>query len=240
MKRTVFALLACLFVLAAPVLGQCEQKACRSQNVAEVWTVEDGECLNVETLGCRLLTIETRPDSASAVLTFSDNAANGETFTIGAAVYTAADAVSTAFDVATEATAALFIANLCAAINDSGTEPTDYGTGTTANEDVTCSASDATTLTVTALVPGSNANDVATETDSMNAAWSDGDMDDTLEDVDDPTCTTSWVDSAAATEHTSFTTTTTGTTADRDVFDVEGAFALVTCEDGDAVVTVVP
>ena len=220
-------LLAVLLWLAMPLIA-----------VAQVWTVESGETLVVNAFGQRVLTVEMRPDSASQVLTFTGNSVDGDTYTIAATVYTTeTGTVDTAFEVNDAATAALFIVNLCAAINADGVgDGSDDAAGTTAHPTVTCSASTATTLTVTAIVPGSGANTIATTETTAISSWGAA----TLADVTDPVCITGRVDTASATEHTYFTTTTTATTPDYDVFDVEGPFYLITAASGDCIVEVVP
>jgi hypothetical protein len=205
---------------------------------AQQWTVTDGGSQAVYTYGMRLISVMTLPDSASGVLTFTGNSADGDTYTINATVYTTeTGTVSTAYEVNDAATAALFIVNLCAAINADGAgDGTDYSAGTVAHPDVTCTASDATTLTVTAITGGSAQNTLATTTTAMNAAWGGA----TLVDVADPTCTVSPVSSISETEHSHWTESVTDTEPMRSAIEVENLYYLVTCASGDARVEVVP
>lgn len=187
------------------------------------------------------ITLETRPDPASQVLTFTDTPLDAETFTINATVYTVEDgAVATAFEVNDAATAALFIVNLCAAINADGVgDGSDYAAGTTAHPDVSCTASTATTLTVASLVGGSDDNGLATTETSTVASFGGA----TLEDVVDPSITYSGVDSLAATADGLVTTTVTDGDPEVATVTVAQPFYRITCvagADGSCVVKLVP
>jgi hypothetical protein len=152
----VFSLCALALMCRPPLSAQCIDQVWDGRPPtsgtraiqAAATTLADGQCVVVDARSFRSITISTIPDSASQVLTFTGNSADGDTFTIGATVYTTEDGtVSTAFEVNDAATAALFIVNLCAAINADGVgDGSDYAAGTTAHPTVTCSASDATTL----------------------------------------------------------------------------------------------
>lgn len=229
-RQSLLAALLGAVLFAGAAYGQCAE-------VRRITVLEDGECGIVDAWSIDYITLETRPDSASQVLTFTGNSSDGDTFTIGATVYTTeTGTVGTAFEVNDAATAALFIPNLCAAINDDGAgDGSDYFTGG-AHPTVTCSASTATTLTVTAITPGSAQNTIATETTSMDAAWTGA----TLEDVSDPIGSISRVDSMTATEHVNSITTVTDTDPDVEVFATDWPYYLVTAVNGDVAVGVVP
>lgn len=186
--------------------------------------------VNVRQTAAHLITIVTAPDSASQVLTFTGNSADADTFTVDVAVYTTeSGTVGTAFEVNDAASAALFIVNLCAAINANGVgDGTDYAAGTTAHPNVTCSASTATTLTVTAITAGSNANAIDTTTTSAAASWGAA----TLTDVVDPIATISRVDSPNATTHGTLTSTVTATSPTVEVFEVDWPFYFVSAAVG--------
>lgn len=77
------------------------------------------------------------------------------------AVFTGGIDAEKANDVFVNGDAEHFIDNLEAAIEGSGVEGTDYGTGTDAQTDVSVTAQDATTMTVTAAVKGVAGNSIA-------------------------------------------------------------------------------
>lgn len=115
---------------------------------------------------------------ATGILTFTGgNALNTETVTVAtkdgstAAVYTFKTALASAFDVLIGATAADSTANLINAINKGPGEGTTYGTGTTANNDVQASLLPTTQMEVTALVPGSAGNSLASTETLTHGAW---------------------------------------------------------------------
>lgn len=110
---------------------------------------------------------------ATGTLTFTGNAADLETVTIGAQVYTFEDAVlDVADEVALGADTGETIDNLVAAINASAAgDGTAYATGTAENADVTAARGPGLTLVVTAKTPGAAANAVATTETVVNASW---------------------------------------------------------------------
>lgn len=101
--------------------------------------------------------------------TFTGLPVNNETIVVGATTYTWKDTLTgAANEVKISTTAALSYANLIYAINDSGgVEGTDYGTGTVANASVT-GAVGATTITLTAILPGTAGNSIATTEATSN------------------------------------------------------------------------
>jgi hypothetical protein len=111
--------------------------------------------------------------SASGVLTTVGNFANNETVTIGSTVYTFKTTITTtAYEVDLGASAQLSLANLRNAINRNGlgTPGTDFSALTEAHPSVTA-ISDATTLTVTAIIGGTVGNSIATTEVCANASW---------------------------------------------------------------------
>lgn len=111
---------------------------------------------------------------ATSVLT-GDAVVAGNVVVIGDITYTARDTFtsgSTAYEVLIGGSTETFLANLADAINGTG-DNTKYGDGTVAHPDVVCSASDATTLTVWARVPGTTPNSIATTGTALRTVWAD-------------------------------------------------------------------
>jgi len=112
--------------------------------------------------------------SATGVLTSTGTAGNTETVTIGTQVYTfktALTASTTANEVLIGANAAASIQNLADAINGTGTPGTQYGSMTPKHNLVSCTANDATTLTITVRDKAiTNASIPTTET-MANFSW---------------------------------------------------------------------
>ena len=102
--------------------------------------------------------------------------ANNNTVTIGDQVYTFKSTLSVGPAVANEvkvgATDSDSLDNLIAAINDSGVEATNYGTGTVANAFVTAAAGAGDTMVVTAKSPGAAGNGVALAQTLTSGSWS--------------------------------------------------------------------
>lgn len=112
--------------------------------------------------------------AGTRVLTSSGTAGNTETVTIGSRTYTfktALTASTTANEVLIGANAAASIQNLADAINGTGTAGTQYGSLTPKHEQVTCTANDATTLTVTVRDTAVTNADIATTETMANFAW---------------------------------------------------------------------
>lgn len=114
---------------------------------------------------------------ATGTFTLSDLPTNGKKVTVGtkdgstAAAYTFKTALSTAFDVLIGADVEATVANLTAAINHDAGEGTAYGTGTTANFDVTATQLPDGQMLVTASTAGTAGNSLASTTDEPNASW---------------------------------------------------------------------
>lgn len=108
---------------------------------------------------------------ATGTVTFTGQPLNTETVTIDGRVYTFKTVLAAADDILIGATANDTAANLAAAINDSGVEGTNYGTGTTVNLDVTAAAV-AGVVTLTAILPGTAGNAVTLAEAATNVAVS--------------------------------------------------------------------
>jgi len=111
---------------------------------------------------------------ASGTLTFSGQPSDTNTVTIGGTTYTFKTTLgAVAYQVHIGATLALTVANLQAAIADTGVEGTDYGTGTvehtTVQNDYVNSTS--TTLVVTAKTAGVAGNSIATTESGSQTSW---------------------------------------------------------------------
>lgn len=111
--------------------------------------------------------------AAQQTLTFTGNAADGETVTIGAQIY---EFESAALDVANEVALGgdvdSSIDNLVAAINASAVgNGVAYDSGTVENVDVTAVRGPGDTIIVTAKTPGTAANSIGTTEVVANATW---------------------------------------------------------------------
>lgn len=89
----------------------------------------------------------------------------------GAGLLAGGDDADTAFDVLIGANASDTIDNLIAAINAAAGEGTTYGTGTTAQGDVTAAAGGGDTMDITAAVKGVAGNAIAKAEDNTNMDW---------------------------------------------------------------------
>jgi hypothetical protein len=115
--------------------------------------------------------------AATGVLTFTLNAADTETVTIGTTVYTFQTAlVDSPNNVLIGATASDSLDNLIAAINAAAGAGTLYGTGTIAHPDVSAAAGAGDTMDVTALVTGEAANSIVTTEGLTNGSWGGGNL----------------------------------------------------------------
>lgn len=139
-------------------------------SVIDALTENGGQTVYLPT-GQFEIVVSTPAVAASGVLTSSANYSDGETVTIGTRVYTL-QAALTAGDgnVQIGVDEAHTITNLTNAINDSGGVPgTDYNVNA-ADPNVTAVGA-AHTVTVTAKVPGTGDNAVATTETAADAAW---------------------------------------------------------------------
>lgn len=110
--------------------------------------------------------------SATGVLTITaTTSADTQTVVIGGQTYTFNTSLTnTANNVLIGASATTMAANLASAINAGAGSGTTYGAGTVANTNVTAT-SNLGVLTVTAKVPGTGANSVATTETLSNGSW---------------------------------------------------------------------
>lgn len=114
--------------------------------------------------------------SATTTLTSTGVAGNNETFTIGTRVYTLKTALTGAADeILIGAAATNTLDNIKSAINDTGTRGTQYGLGTSANENVTAGTKTATTLVLDSRFPQIG-NTLATTETMANFAFTAGVM----------------------------------------------------------------
>lgn len=112
------------------------------------------------------------PVAGTQVLTFSGQPANGEPFTIGGQVYTFVTAltIGTPNQVKIGVDTATSIANATAAVMKGDGQDTAYTAATLKNANVTAVAA-STTLTVTAITPGADGNNITTTESIANASW---------------------------------------------------------------------
>lgn len=148
---------------------------------ATAYTTDDGD-FNYQTLNKNTpfddTFVEAPLVAATAILTQTTQPSDGETVTVGttdgstAAVYTWKNTLGTAFDVKIGTDLNTSLANIVKAINLSGTEGTDYGTGTTVNFDVTAAQLPVEQIEVTAITPGTGGNSIACSTTAADGSWS--------------------------------------------------------------------
>lgn len=121
--------------------------------------------------------IEADLVAASSILTYTALPTSSDTITVGtkdgstAAVYTWGSSMSTAFEVLIGSSIAVSMNNLAAAINGGAGAGTVYGTGTTANYDVSAQVLSSGQLEATALIPGTAGNSIATSSTDANGTW---------------------------------------------------------------------
>jgi hypothetical protein len=119
------------------------------------------------------VTIATCVFATSTLTSDATIQSNNDTITIGTTVYTYKTTLTgAANEIKAVTSASVTLDNTKCAINDSGcSEGTDYGTGTVANPDVTAGTKTATTLVITARVPGTALNALATTETSSHLSW---------------------------------------------------------------------
>lgn len=109
---------------------------------------------------------------ATGTLTGTVNFSDGDTVTIGSTVYTMTSPfVNTAFNINAATDLQTTLANLKAAINLEAGSGTLYGAGTTLHPTVDCTASDATTLDVSAKLGGTQGNAIITDSSVGDPDW---------------------------------------------------------------------
>lgn len=114
---------------------------------------------------------------ATSILTVTVKPTNTNTVTVGtkdgtvAAVYTFKTSLASAFDVLIDTTIQATLQNLFNAINSGPGAGTKYGTSTTANFDVFATQLPAGQMQVTANVPGTAGNAIATSKSGFTGGW---------------------------------------------------------------------
>lgn len=132
---------------------------------------DDGQSLTVQ---ANISAYNVSASSATGTLTLAANASNGETVVIGSQTYTfRAILTAIANDVFIGATADDSINNLISAINRTGGAGTTYSEATEAHPDVTAATGAGDTMVVTARVPGTDGNSIATTETMANGSWGD-------------------------------------------------------------------
>jgi hypothetical protein len=136
----------------------------------------NGVDLSIVTM--RAIVIEVKPiqaylgTAATGVLTSdTTNVADATPVTVGSVVYRFKNTMALAYDVKIGATAAISLANLAAALEDSGTPGTEYYAGTAIHPDVTVTGVTATTLAIAAARTGDAGNAIATTETSTHLSW---------------------------------------------------------------------
>lgn len=110
--------------------------------------------------------------SAAGTLTFTANASNGETVTIGGKIYTFQTTLTNVDgNVHIGGSTAASVTNLIEAINAGAGAGTDYAAATAANAWVTAAAGAGTSIVATARSGGAYGNSIATTETSATASW---------------------------------------------------------------------
>lgn len=151
-----------------------------AQNGAVAYVTDDG-AYNFQTLDQTPARDDTFIEAAllpaTGILTQVALPVATKTVTVGtkdgavAAVYTWVAAVAAAFDVKIGVSANASLANLVAAINAGAGAGTLYGTGTTANYNVSAVSLPLNQMQVTALAAGTAGNSIASSTTDTNGSW---------------------------------------------------------------------
>lgn len=141
-------------------------------------TFSNGETITIGTAAQGGVTYTMRTalseTKASSTLTSdTTNVSEGDRVSIEGVTYTFRATPVHPYDVDIGASAAASLDNLKAAVNDSGTEGTTYGTGTEAHPLVTAEANTDTTQEFTAKRFGTYANNFLTSTTSAHLTWDD-------------------------------------------------------------------
>lgn len=115
--------------------------------------------------------------SATSILTLNSNPSAGNSVTVGtkdgatAAVYTFRTSLSSAFDVLIDSSIQQTLQNLYNAINAGPGAGTKYGTGTTSNFDVNAIQLPAGQMEVSANLPGTAGNSIASTSSGISGGW---------------------------------------------------------------------
>jgi hypothetical protein len=145
-----------------------------ARNGAAMLTPDDGE-FSYQTINELVpiddTFIEAALVSATGIFRLTGLPSDGDEVVLGTETYTYVNTLSTAFDVLIGADIEECTANLVAAITAAAGEGTTYGTGTTANADVTAEQLPDFSVLATAIVPGDAGNSLASTTTAANGSW---------------------------------------------------------------------
>lgn len=141
-----------------------------TQTLTTSGTFSNGETITIGSVTYTMRTTLTGA-KASGTLTVTGNFSEGETVTIEGQTYTFRATPTRPYDVDLGVDAATSLDNLKAAINDSGTEGTTYGTDTAAHPLVTATTNTDTTQVVEANSQGTYGNAFLTSESAANASW---------------------------------------------------------------------
>jgi hypothetical protein len=135
--------------------------------------VANGETVVIDGVTYTFKTTLTEVKATGTLTNDGSNVTNNDTVTIGSKVYTFQDTLTNVDGhVKIGASNTATMTNLFHAINASGgTVGTDYATATVANTQVTATNPSGTTVVITAIVPGTAANSIATTEASTHLAW---------------------------------------------------------------------
>lgn len=131
----------------------------------------DGDKVLIGDITYTFKTALSETKASSTLTSDATNVDEADRVTIDGVTYTFRATPTNPYDVDIGASAAASLDNLKAAINDSGTEGTTYGTGTAAHPTVTAEANTDTTQEVTARNFGTYANNFVTTETSAHLAW---------------------------------------------------------------------
>ncbi|MCB1712573.1 MAG: hypothetical protein KDH96_08925, partial [Candidatus Riesia sp.] len=131
----------------------------------------DGDQVEIGGITYEYLTALSEKKASTTLTSDTTNVSEGDTVTIEGVTYTFRATPVNPYDVDIGASAAASLDNLKAAINDSGTEGTTYGTDTAAHPRVTATTNTDTTQVVEAINLGSYANDYLVSTTSAHLSW---------------------------------------------------------------------
>lgn len=134
---------------------------------------DDGDQVKIGDITYTFKTALSETKASSTLTSDATNVDEGDTVTIDGITYTFRASPIHPYDVDIGGSAAVSLDNIKAAVNDSGTEGTTYGTGTDAHPTVTAEANAATTQEFTAKDFGTYANNYITVETSDHLAWDD-------------------------------------------------------------------
>lgn len=131
----------------------------------------DGDQVTIGTITYTFKTALSETKASATLTSDATNVSDGDTVTVEGQTYTFRATPVAPYDVDIGADAATSLDNIKAAINDSGTAGTTYGTGTVAHPLVTATTNTDTTQVVEANDFGTYANSYLTAETSSHLAW---------------------------------------------------------------------